>query len=115
MLQKNLDLQALNQSELMGNIEEQNESLMNSHRRSRSHNIYGGQKQSKSERKGGRMLMMKNRLNNNNSQNKNNTPLKGNNAPQLANHAVVLNSEERNKMYNTFMKDVNHSLHNTQQ
>mmetsp|Transcript_12529 Transcript_12529/g.12323 ORF Transcript_12529/g.12323 Transcript_12529/m.12323 type:complete len:211 (+) Transcript_12529:1779-2411(+) len=127
--------------------EDSNDSILNSHRRSRSQNVNVGQKQSKSERKGiGRVIMMKNRFNNNSSQanegvasrnlqhtynstkngsslNKESTPLKNlsgpNKAqglvynPQLSNLKgnVLLNSDERKKLYNTFMKEMNQSMY----
>lgn len=69
MSSTNNDTQILNSNYILEGDEQadcqSDSSDMNSHRRTRSHNVGNSAKQSKSERKGGRMLMMKNRLNNN--------------------------------------------------
>ena len=98
--------------------------------------VGGNQSKSKSERKnGGRTLVMKNRLvggaistitNNeigtsgnylstkNGQTHKETSPLKSQSNKNTGN--TILNSEERRKLFNTFMKEMNHSLvaNNTQ-
>ena len=94
--------------------------------------VGGNHSKSKSERKngGGRTLIMKNRLVNggtassitnndigyssnylstkNGQAHKENTPLKGYSSKNIG--STILNSEERRKLFNTFMKEMNHSL-----